>query len=116
MTTFFYLIASHFICDYPLQSDFIAVGKNPDKSPHNGVPWQWIMLAHAFTHGCGVALATGNVWLGMAETVAHYVIDFGKCDDSFGTGASAANIDQWLHIGCKVLWYAIFVFLGLSHS
>lgn len=108
MTVLFYLICSHFVCDYPLQSDFIAVGKNPAKSPHNGVPWYWIMLAHAFTHGCGVALVTGNVWLGIAETIAHFFIDGAKCD-----GLTSINTDQWLHIGCKVLWFVIF--LGVSH-
>lgn len=56
--TLFLLICSHFVCDYPLQSDFIAVGKNPAKSPYNGVHWFWIMCGHSFTHGAGVAIVT----------------------------------------------------------
>ena len=98
----FYLLASHFVCDYPLQSDFIAVGKSPLKSPHNGVPWYWIMTGHCFTHGLGVALATGNVWLGIAETVVHFVIDVAKC-----LGYTSINTDQYLHILCKLAWWAL---------
>lgn len=104
MTTLFYLIASHFICDYPLQSEFIAVGKDERNSPYKGVSWGWIMFAHAITHGTGVALATSNVWLGIAETIAHFNIDGAKCD-----GMISTNTDQLLHIGCKLLWFAIFL-------
>ena len=109
MTTLFYLIASHFICDYPLQSEFIAVGKNPAKSPHNGVPWYWIMWGHAFTHGAGVALATGIWWLGALETLAHFCIDHAKC-----MGATDIDDDQWLHIGCKGIWFFIWLMSGVN--
>lgn len=107
MTTFFYLIASHFVCDYPLQSDFMAVGKDEQNSPHHGVPWYWILFAHSITHGTGVALVTGNVWLGIAETYFHFNIDGAKCD-----GLITVNQDQWLHIACKVLWF--FVWMGVQ--
>lgn len=106
MTTLFYLLASHFVCDYPLQSDFIAIGKSPKKSPYNGVPWFWIMAGHSFTHGAGVALATNNVWLGIAETVAHFIIDTAKC-----MGFTSINTDQFLHIACKLAWLAILRFV-----
>lgn len=101
---FFYLLCSHFVCDYPLQSDFIAVGKSPLKGVQNGVPWYWIMLAHAFTHGAGVSFVTGNVWLGVAETIAHFFIDLAKC-----FGITSINQDQLLHIACKALWYWIWL-------
>ena len=69
LTLFFMLLCSHFVCDYPLQSEFIAVGKSPLKSPHCGVPWYYIMAGHAFTHGAGVFIVTGSVWLGIASRV-----------------------------------------------
>lgn len=96
----FYLLCSHFVCDYPLQSDFIAVGKNPAKSPLNGVHWFWIMCGHAFTHGAGVSVVTGSVALGIAETVAHFFIDLAKCK-----GMTTCNEDQLLHILCKAVWF-----------
>ena len=97
--TLFYLLASHFVCDYSLQSEFIAIGKNPKKSPYYGVPWFWIMAGHSFTHGLGVALATNNIWLGIAETVAHFIIDTAKC-----MGVTSTNADQVLHVVCKLVW------------
>jgi hypothetical protein len=103
METAFLLVCSHFVCDYPLQSEFIAVGKNPAKSPYHGVPWFWIMAAHAFTHGLGVFLATRWISLGIAETVIHFGIDWAKCRDWFGI-----NVDQLLHLTCKALWVLIF--------
>lgn len=99
LSQFFYLLCSHFICDYPLQSDFIAVGKNPAKSPYNGVPWFWIMLGHAFTHGAGVSVVTGSALLGAAETVAHFFIDVAKCK-----GYTNIHVDQALHVLCKIAW------------
>lgn len=95
----FYLVCSHFICDYPLQSSYMAIGKNP-KSRNEGPAWFWIMAAHCFTHGAGVALATGSVWLGVAEVVAHFCIDTGKC-----LGWYDLNFDQIMHLVCKVAWW-----------
>jgi len=100
----FYLICSHFLCDYPLQSDFIAIGKSPLKGSHNGVPWYWIMLSHAFTHGAGVGIVTGDVLLGILETIAHFFIDVAKC-----MGITTINQDQFLHIGCKLVWWIIIL-------
>ena len=100
----FWLICSHFICDYPLQSDFIAIGKSPKKSPYNGVPWFWIMAGHSFTHGAGVALVTGSVVLGICETIAHFFIDIAKC-----MGWTTINTDQLLHLGCKLAWWLALV-------
>jgi hypothetical protein len=97
---FFYLLCSHFVCDYPLQSDFIAVGKSPKKGSLNGVPWPYTMAGHAFTHGAGVSMVTGSVVLGIAETVAHFIIDVLKC-----YGITNIHIDQALHIACKLAWW-----------
>lgn len=101
----FLLIAFHFVCDYSLQSDFIAVGKNPANPQTNGVPWYWIMTSHAFVHGAAVAILTQSVLLGLAEVVIHFVIDVGKCKKLIN-----ADQDQCLHLACKILWWATFCF------
>lgn len=92
----FYLVCSHFICDYPLQSAWMA----ENKSPLINKDWHWPMMAHCFTHGAGVALATGNVWLGLAEVWFHFGIDTGKC-----LGWHGINFDQIAHLTCKVAWW-----------
>ena len=54
------LIGSHFICDYVLQTDAIATGKNRLLDPAKfGVNWYYWMTSHAVTHGFGVGIITG---------------------------------------------------------
>lgn len=101
----FLLVAFHFVCDYSLQNDFMAVGKNPANKETNGVPWYWIMASHSFVHGAAVAILTQSVLLGLAETVIHFIIDVGKCKKLIN-----ADQDQCLHVACKILWWAIACF------
>src|SRR6185437_1901730 len=73
------LFAGHALCDYPLQGDFLAKGKNIN-TPIPGMAWQQLMLAHCLIH-CGmVLLITGSVWMALAELVVHYITDVAKCD------------------------------------
>ena len=96
------LIGSHFICDYALQTDAIATGKNRLLDPAKfGVNWYYWMTSHAVTHGFGVGIVTGSVWFGLAEFVAHWLIDTGKCEKHYGLHA-----DQLLHLAFKV-WIVI---------
>ena len=96
---FIMLIGAHFVCDYVLQTDAIATGKNRNIDPCKfGVDWRYWMTAHAVTHGFGVGIVTGSVWLGVAECVAHWIIDAGKCDRYYGL-----HTDQILHLICKVV-------------
>ena len=66
------LLAVHWLCDYPLQGQFLsdAKQKGPLRVYH--------LIAHAGIQGAGVALVTGNVWLGIAEWIAHTAIDEAK--------------------------------------
>lgn len=64
--------------------------------------WPYALSAHALMHGAAVSLITGSVVLGLAETGAHWCIDFGKCENWYGI-----HLDQALHLACKVLWVAI---------
>lgn len=105
----FLLFAGHALCDYPLQGDFLSKGKN-HRAPLLGVPWYQCLFAHALIHGGMVAWLTGVWWLGLAETVIHAAIDYGKCDLRYGF-----NVDQLFHFACKVAWWLI-ILIALHHS
>lgn len=98
---FFFLLVGHALADYPLQGEFLARWKNHWDS-HVLYDW-WILLTmHALIHGGAVALVTGSVALGIAETGAHALIDYAKCDGKIGF-----KMDQYLHVACKVVWLAL---------
>jgi hypothetical protein len=103
MSTFLWLLAAHFICDYPLQGDFLGKAKNC-ANPIPGVPWYQCLFAHAFIQAFFVSLITGNVWIGLAELFLHLVVDHAKCMGFLGTGERAFNLDQAIHIGSKNVW------------
>jgi hypothetical protein len=97
----FMLVVGHAVCDYPLQGEAVAINKNPlaNTPLQKMVPWWYWNMAHALMHGGAVALITGSVWLGIAETVCHFVIDYGKC-----LGKYSIHVDQVLHMVCKMAW------------
>ena len=105
MRLLLWLFFSHFLFDYPLQGPFLSEAKNKYK-PIAGVPWYWCMLAHAFLHGAGVAVVTGDWFLGLLEVVCHFAIDHMKCRGLFGSDPSKAfDFDQLLHLLCKCVWF-----------
>lgn len=99
------LIGFHFVCDYVLQTDTVAKGKNRhiDKCLY-GVNWYYWLTTHAVTHGLAVGIITGNLYLGLLETFLHWLIDFGKCEKRYNL-----HIDQLFHIICKLayLWFLL---------
>lgn len=100
------LVVGHAIADYPLQGDFLARAKDR-AAPVPGVPWYQALGAHSIMHGGVVWLLTGIPLLGVAEAVAHAVIDDAKC-----TGRIGFNTDQALHIACKALWVILAGAIG----
>ena len=70
------LLLGHFVADFPLQGDKMAVEKCPGKDVT--LNWRWWLTAHAATHGLAVALLTGVAVLGLAEMVLHAIIDWCK--------------------------------------
>lgn len=105
---FFALCVGHFVADYPLQSDFIAKGKNrfrpvdPASIPPGQKPqtvWPWVLTAHAATHAAAVLLITGSAILAALELLSHWLIDYGKCANRYGIHA-----DQAMHLACKAMW------------
>ncbi len=104
---FFKLIIGHAIMDFWAQSDSVAKMKNRNRDPAQFAPpgqkpqkvWFYALTSHALMHGAAVWLITGSVILCIAETVSHWVIDFGKCENWYGI-----HEDQAAHIGCKIVW------------
>lgn len=104
----FLLLAGHALCDYPLQGDFLSRGKNAF-APLPGVPWYQCLWAHCMIQAAMVYLITGHLWMGAAEFVIHWFTDYAKCEGKFGIGERAFNIDQFIHVACKILWAGLAV-------
>jgi len=104
------LIAGHAIADFWMQSDALAKMKNrhraTDPSPGQTPQaiWPYALTAHAIHHGAVVGYLTDSLQIGVAETAAHWLIDFGKCENWYGI-----HVDQVLHLLCKVGWCAVVV-------
>jgi hypothetical protein len=107
---FFAFVIGHAVGDFPLQSDFMARGKNRHtpppcfEAPKRGL-WVYCLSAHALTHAGIVWVITRNPFLGFAEFVLHWAIDFLRTE-----GKTNFHTDQGLHIACKVL-YVGYLFL-----
>jgi hypothetical protein len=102
------LFAAHALCDYPLQGDFLARGKNHkalrsvEYQQAVGMPWQQALLAHALIHAGAVLLITESLPCALGELALHAATDYAKCD-----GRLTFNQDQAIHYGSKVVWAAI---------
>lgn len=103
VTVLFLMMCGHAVADYALQSDFIAQAKN-HKTELGKIFWVHVLPAHALVHGLAVYMATGIVWLGMAESLIHAATDYAKSD-----GRISLNLDQAIHYGCKLAWAAVYI-------
>ncbi len=111
-TMLWWLVVGHAVGDFWAQSDALAKMKNRHRDSAAFAPpgqrpqiiWPYALTAHAIMHGAAVTLATGSVWLGLAETVAHWVIDFSKCE-----GWIDIHSDQAMHVACKMIWWWLCV-------
>jgi hypothetical protein len=94
------LCMGHFLGDFGLQSDRMALEKCPGCS--ESMNWRWWLTGHGAIHGLLVGLITGQPLLGLAEWGLHSLIDLGKCQRRYRMGA-----DQGLHLLCKGVWAAL---------
>lgn len=103
LTMFAMLVIGHALCDFPLQSAWMATAKSHRHAPIPGeVIWPGVLGAHCALHAGAVWLVTGSVVLAAAEFIAHFVIDYLKSD-----GRLTFNQDLALHICCKVVWVGL---------
>lgn len=104
-----YLLAGHALADFVLQHETMAQSKCPG-SAHPAarlVPWYYWLGSHALLHGAVVGLIFLQAGvprplvavLFAGETMAHALIDLGKCAGWYGI-----HRDQFLHLTCKLLW------------
>lgn len=112
---FLKLLMGHALADFALQNSDMARLKNRHAKPTNVPPgqkivpcWFYFLTSHALIHGGIVWLLLGHWYLAAAETVAHWLIDFAKCENWINP-----HVDQFLHIFCKVLWVVIYLQLSL---
>lgn len=104
MELFFKLMVGHALADFALQSTEMGKGKNRNRKP-DYIPegqkytpcWHYWLTSHALIHAGFVWLFTGNIWLGVAELILHWLIDFAKCENW-----TNPHQDQLLHVLCKI--------------
>lgn len=87
------LIGFHYLGDYGLQSNYVAVNKNKDIH---------VMIAHCAIQALGVLLATNRWEFAAGEFFAHMALDYFKC-----RGVIGINLDQLGHIVCKFIWWGL---------
>ena len=104
LTLFAKLMIAHFICDYPLQGEFLAKAKNHTE-PTPGINPALALISHAAIQAGGVWFITGSGVFAAVEFAAHILIDFTKCAKWI-----SFTEDQALHTFCKLV-YAIFIVL-----
>ncbi|MFT8896285.1 MAG: hypothetical protein ABF968_04900 [Acetobacter sp.] len=95
------MVGAHAVCDYPLQGEFLAIGKNRFK-PSPLIPWYQALGAHSVIHGLAVGVVTKSVCFGVSEALVHAITDDLKCK-----GRLSFNQDQMIHIACKFVWAAL---------
>ena len=104
---FLNLVFAHFVCDFALQNDKMAVEKCPGRDVT--LPWYWWLTSHSATHGLAVSLVTGIPYLGILESILHFLLDYSKC--RFGI---SLFIDQASHILRKMLWATLLIWIKMS--
>lgn len=107
MTIFALLLFAHALADYPLQGDYLAQAKNRHTPAGAKGVWVHALASHAAIHGGFVGVITGSLSLGLAEAVAHALIDYAKCE-----GLINYHVDQALHVACKVAWVVVLATVG----
>lgn len=110
--TLFMLLVGHALADFVLQPEAMGCGKNRNNEIHNSghrlfPHWSYWMTGHSLIHGGIVFLITGNILFGLIETLAHWIVDFLKCE-----GHLSMHQDQAIHVAFKVL-FATLVWINL---
>ena len=104
------LFIGHAYADYAFQTDFMAKAKNrhnpiifgdvPADAPPGSL-WIFVLSAHSAIHAGMVWVLTACGWLGLAEFILHWLIDWLRME-----GKISFNVDQFSHLGCKAAYVA----------
>lgn len=102
--TLFLLYCGHFLCDFALQSDWMAKAKNPfvDGVFKNNDIWLTVLIAHSMIHAGATLLISGSTTGAIIVLVTHIVIDYLKC-----AGKMSFSTDQVLHLAVMLLVAAL---------
>ena len=100
-----WVLLGHYVCDYPLQSDFLAKTK--------GDYW-YSLLVHSLIYGLGMALVfkflgVFAIWKAIVLVLSHVVIDYKKSHAKNKELALTTYlyIDQVLHLVINFILYVI---------
>ena len=116
LVLFWALLLGHALADFPLQGEFLAVGKDrhADLSAVTGGNtwpkgmWLYCLTIHSFIQATCVWVVTGSVVIRVIEFVLHWCIDLAPT-----AGCTHFSVDQGLHVACKAI-YAILFFAGIT--
>ena len=116
LVLFWALLLGHALADFPLQGEFLAVGKDrhADLSAVTGGNtwpkgmWLYCLTIHSLIQAAFVWVITGSVTLSLIEFVLHWFIDLAKSE-----GCTNFYIDQGLHVVCKAIYASLF-FAGIT--
>ena len=113
---FLALVIGHALADYPLQGEFLAMGKNRHHAASipnagRGSPshiWVHCLTSHCLIHAGTVWIVTGLFYYAIAEFILHWIIDFLKCENM-----TSFTQDQLLHIFCKAI-FVVLIWQGVG--
>lgn len=105
MENVLWILLGHYICDYPLQGDFLAQTK--------GKYW-YSLLVHSIIYGLGMALVfkvlgAFTVWKAIVLVISHIIMDYKKATAKNKELALTTYlyIDQVLHLIINFILYLI---------
>ena len=112
LVMFWALLLGHALADFPLQGEFLAVGKDrhANLSQVTGGKawppsiWLYCLTVHALIQSAAVWIVTGSVVLCLVEFVLHWFIDWAKSEE-----LTNFYSDQCLHIVCKAIYAGLFM-------
>ncbi len=111
----FAFLIGHALADFPLQGDFLAIGKerhgNLEKLTGTTWPpgmWLYCLTMHSLIHAGAVWFISGSVILGAIEFALHWLIDLAK-----SSRLTNFYADQLLHLLCKVGYVVAITAYGL---
>jgi len=109
----------HWLADFGLQSDTMAIRKNwrndekmekewIKKNPDRPYQSKWIyyLTGHAWIHGAVIYLFTGILWITIVEIFVHFLVDMLKI-----SGFTQIHQDQLIHLMSKLCYVFIFLMM-----